>query len=112
MARYIFAVGAVLALLAADVRAEPPRPIRLMLTPAAPPTPALRYRLFPDARAKTSGNAAEVYNEVVELLAKTSLTPKAGLLDGWAEVSVELLPKDKVRKELADFDKVIELLDK
>src|SRR4051812_34975383 len=112
MMRHTLAVGAVLALLAANARAEAPKPIRLTLTPAGPPTPALRYQLLPDARLKTSGDAAKVYQEVIDQLAKTSLTPKAGLLDGWTAVPLDLLPKEKVRKELAEFDQVCELLDK
>ncbi len=50
--------------------AQAPKPIRLWLTPAKPPTPALRYQLLPDARITTSGNAADTYHQAVDWLAK------------------------------------------
>jgi len=111
--RFLFALGAALALCASAARAAGPPPIKLWLTPAKPPTPALKYQLLPDARVATSGNAADVYREVIEQLAtKTSLTPKLELFSGWAELPLKSLPKEDVRKELAPFDKVYELLDK
>jgi hypothetical protein len=110
--RFLFALGAALALCASAAPAAGPPPIKLWLTPAKPPTPALKYQLLPDARVATSGNAADVYREVIEQLNKTSLTPKLELFSGWAELPLNALPKEDVRKELAPFDKVCELLDK
>src|SRR5262249_44741021 len=112
MTRYLCALGAALALAASAARGQAPPPVKLWLTPAKPPTPALKYQLLPDARVTTSGNAADVYKEVIELLAKTSVTPKAELFRGWTDLPPSLLPKEKAREELAAFDKVFELLDK
>jgi hypothetical protein len=112
MNRCWLALGALVALGVPPASAAGPPPIKLLLTPVKPPTPALKYQLLPDARVMASGDAASVYQEVIELLNKTSVTPKAELFDGWAELSDGVLPKEKVRKELAPFDKVYELLDK
>jgi hypothetical protein len=112
MTRFLCALGAVLTLGAAAARAAAPPPVKLWLTPAKLPTPALKYQLLPDARVATSGNAANVYREVIEQLAKTSVTPKAELFSGWTELPLNVLPKENVRKELAAFDKVYDLLDK
>src|SRR5690242_7646973 len=112
MKRYGFAASAVLVLLVSSASAQAPPPIKLLLTPARPPTPALRYQLLPDARVRTSGDAAAVYKEVIELLAKTPVTPKASLFNGWTEEPVDRFPTKEARKELAEFDKVFELLDK
>jgi hypothetical protein len=92
--------------------ADPPTPIKLTLTPAKPPTPGLRYQLLPDARLLTSADAAPVYREVIELLAKKLHDQNALLLDDWSQAPLDRLPKDEVRKFLADYDDVYRLLDK
>jgi hypothetical protein len=101
-----------LALGASAARAADPKPIKLWLSPAKAPTPALRYQLLPDARVQTSGNAADVYKQVIEQVAKTPVAPKAELFLGWTELPLSSLPKEKVREELAPYEKVYELLDK
>jgi hypothetical protein len=92
--------------------AEASPPIKLTLTPAKPPTPALRYQLLPDARATISGDAAPIYREVTALLAKKLHNQNAPLFDAWYEMPLDRLPKDAVRKLLADYEDVYELLDK
>jgi hypothetical protein len=92
--------------------AQPPKPIPLLLTPAKPPTPALRYQLLPDIRLTTTGNAADIYKQVAELLAKHVFNQDAELFDGWSKAPVERLPKEAMRKKLAEYDDVYELLDK
>ena len=53
-----FGLGCVvLAAFVSSASAQAPKPIRLWLTPAKPPTPALRYQLLPDARITTSGSS-------------------------------------------------------
>jgi hypothetical protein len=90
--------------------ADDPAPIKLLISPARPPTPALKYQLLPDARINITGNAADVYNEVIEQLAKMP-----GGTSGFYELNelpLHELPKEQVRKALAAYDKVFELLDK
>ncbi len=100
------------AVLVSSAPAQTPKPIRLWLSPAKAPTPALRYQLLPDARVATSGNAAEVYQQVIDLLTKKSLGSEAMTLYEWSELPLNRLPKDDVRKTLAFFDEVYELLAK
>jgi hypothetical protein len=92
--------------------AEPPPPIQLTLTPAKPPTPALRYQLLADARVTISGDAAPIYKEVTALLAKKLHRQNAPLFDAWYQMPVDQLPKDAARKLLADYEDVYALLDK
>jgi hypothetical protein len=92
--------------------AQAPKPIRLWLTPAKPPTPALRYQLLPDARVATSGNAADIYHKAVDWLAKNPLGSAAEGLSDLATTPLNQFPKDNVRKELAAYQEVFQLLDK
>ena len=41
--------------------ARPGDPIQLVVSPAAAPKPSLKYRLIPDRRDLTPGNAATLY---------------------------------------------------
>ena len=93
-------------------RAQEPKPIRLWLSPAKPPTPALRYQLLPDARVVTAGNAADVYQQVIDLLAKKPRVQEATLTGSVLDVPLNRLPNDEVRKELAPYNDVFALLDK
>jgi hypothetical protein len=56
----VFLVLAALAIPAA-AQAPPPEPIKLTLSPAAEPVPALKYPLLPELSEKTPGNAALLY---------------------------------------------------
>ncbi len=92
--------------------AQAPQPIPLLLSPAKPPTPPLRYQLLPDGRLLTPDNAATVYQQVIDQLAQTPVGPNGILLSEWRELPPQQLPRDAVRKELAVYDKVYALLDK
>lgn len=46
---------------AAAATGQPPEPIRLTIRPAAAPVPALKYRLLPEMRDLTPGNAVILY---------------------------------------------------
>jgi hypothetical protein len=67
MLRNSLICGVIVAALVSSASAQEPKPIRLWLTPAKPPTPALRYQLLPDARVSKSGNAADIYGKVIEV---------------------------------------------
>jgi hypothetical protein len=84
----------------------------LLLSPAKPPSPPLRYLLLPDARLLIPGNAADVYGQIADLLAQNPLGPNGTLFDEWRQLPPEDLPREAVRKQLASYAKVFELLDK
>src|ERR1700722_13431863 len=96
--------GVIVAAFVSTASAQEPKPIRLWLTPAKLPTPALRYQLLPDARVAQSGNAADVYRKIVELFAKKPLGQGATELSEWSDLPLNQLPKDDVRKALAEYD--------
>jgi hypothetical protein len=113
MTRYGFPLSVALILSVSIARADDPKPIRLLLTPAKPTTPALRYQLLPDARVAQSGNAADVYRKVIELFAKKPIEfKKKELYYSWARLPLDRLPKAAMRKEFAEYDEVYEQLDK
>src|SRR5205814_198924 len=93
--------------------ADGPPPIKLALTPAKLPTPALKYQLLPDARMTIAADAAPIYRRALVLLEKTwSDEKKWQRLQSWAELPLEKLPVDEMRKVLGEFDPIYELLDK
>jgi hypothetical protein len=113
MNRCCFALSAILALGASEVKADGPPPIKLTLTPTKLPTPALRYQLLPDARLTIAGDAAPIYRQAIVLLEKSWSNEKSWqLLNSWDELPLDKLPKDEMRKVLAEFDNIYELLDK
>ena len=91
--------------------AQPPEPIKLTLTPAKPPTPALRYQFLPDSRILVSGDAAPIYKQVIPILEKLDNQKKLQI-HAWADMPLDQLPKEEVRKQLAELDEVFKLLDK
>src|SRR5947209_6140461 len=86
--------------------AQPPKPIRLYLSPAKPPSPPLRYRLLPDGRETIAENAAPIYQEVHDLLAKRGHRDNVELFSEWEQTPPDRLPKDTMRKVLAGYDDV------
>ena len=111
MRRCCVALSTVLVLCVSSASAEEPAPIKLMLTPAKPPTPALRYQLLPDSRILVSGDAAPIYKQVIPILEKLDNQKKLQI-HAWADMPLDQLPKEEVRKQLAEFDEVFKLLDK
>jgi hypothetical protein len=117
MSQRLLAAGC-LALLAAapPAPAQEVRPVRLVLRPAAAPTPALRYRLLPALVEKTPGNAVEHYQKAIDALVKARKA--AGENDPTKRVSAWLnrapaeLPCDAVRKFLADYRELFALADR
>jgi len=83
---------------------RPGDPIRLAVSPAAAPKPSLKYRLYPDRRDLTPGNAATLYYR-----AMASFVENAALLkeirepywSEWLETPLKDLPMDQVREKLA-----------
>jgi hypothetical protein len=85
--------------LAAVVRAEEQKPVRLTLHPMAAPTPALKYRLLPKVTDMTSGNAAVPYGKVTaeegHFFSDRALWDKID--DVWREMPLDQLRKEEIR---------------
>src|SRR6516225_2858591 len=107
MKRTSFAALLVLAGCVTAAPAAPPPSIKLTLTPAKPPTPALRYQLLPDGRKTITGNAATFGHEVIDRVLSKGYD-KSQLFSAWSELPVEKLPREEARKELAEYNEVFE----
>ncbi len=92
----------------APARAEIPRspaiPIPLAVGPAAAPKPSLKYRLYPDRRDLTPGNAATLYYRAMASFVENSALLKEirePYWSEWLETPLKDLPMDQVREKLA-----------
>jgi hypothetical protein len=98
-------------LAAAPARGQAPgEPIRLTLHPAAPSSPALRYRLLPELIEQAPGNAAELYKKAVPLLKVSADDDKQ--FDEWEKLAPERLPVAEVRRVLATYQEGLDLIDR
>lgn len=81
---------------AAPLRADDDEgPVKLTLHPMAAPTPALKYRLLPEATKRLTGNAAVPYGKVTaEEMTYFKKYAQADVIDTWQE-----MPLDKIRAE-------------
>jgi hypothetical protein len=89
--------------LAAQTR-QPGDPIPLTLTPTAPPTLSLKYRLLPDRHDQVPGNAATLYYRTEALFVENGdllTNVKAAVWSTWAETPLKELPLDEVGNRLA-----------
>jgi hypothetical protein len=118
MSKCPLAAGCLVLLAAAlPAPAQEVRPVRVALRPAPAPSPALRYRLLPALSEKTPGNAVEHYRQAVA--AMEAARKAAGGEDApgkripaWLELAPSELPRDAVRKFLADYREVFPHLDR
>lgn len=93
-------------------------PTTITLRPAAEPVPALKYRLVPERRAQTPGNAAVLYHRAI-LLASERRTfqvgadknPSAGIranayttLYEWSNGPIAAIPRGPAAQVLAQFE--------
>jgi hypothetical protein len=88
----------------------------LTLHPAPLPSPALKYRLLPELRSQTAGDAVPLYNEAVDkhqAAMKEFLQARPDYsFSKWTEMPLKELPCDELRKALEPFKAVLELIDK
>jgi hypothetical protein len=99
---------AALLLLAAAVPAafadtKPGDPIRIAVAPAASPKPALKYRLYPDRRDLTPGNAATLYyRAMASFVENSALLKEIGqqYWYDWLDTPVKDLPLEQIREKL------------
>ncbi len=99
------------------VLAQDMGPIKLSLTANPAPVPALRFALLPELRGQTPGNAAVHYRKVADLLGKVPADREERgrvfrQLDSWEPMPVARLPRAEVRKVLAMYQDVLQLLAK
>jgi hypothetical protein len=94
----------------AAARAQAPEPVRLTLHPAAPVSPALRYRLLPELIEQKPGNAAEHYKKAVPLLKITADDSKQ--LEEWEKLPLDRLPCEEARRLLAGYKEALDLIDR
>jgi hypothetical protein len=91
-----------LAAIASPVAAQaPPQVKKLTVAPAAPPSPALKYKLLPELRDMTPGNAALFYQRAHSpdwwaILSKQK-TLEGEKLDSWLELPLDKLPRQETR---------------
>ncbi len=86
-------------------------PTELVLTPAKPPVPSLRFTLLPELREQSPGNGATHFQKAGELLAKMPGTLNLHISQ-WQQLPLADLPRDEVRKVLAEYKEPLELLHK
>jgi hypothetical protein len=91
------------AALAAPAAAQEYTPIKLTVSPAAAPSPGLKYRLLPDPRTLTPGNAATLYQRTLAMFVENQnllADLKAGPWDDWRSLPLEEWPKGDVAPRL------------
>ncbi len=84
--------------------ARPGDPIQLVVSPAAAPKPSLKYRLMPDRRDLTPGNAATLYYRAMASFVENPVLLKEIREQYWSEwlaTPVKDLPMDQVLQKLA-----------
>jgi hypothetical protein len=83
--------------------AKPGDPIQLVVGPAAAAKPSLKYRLIPDRRDLTPGNAATLYYRAMASFVENSQLLKEireQYWYDWMETPVKDLPMEQVREKL------------
>jgi hypothetical protein len=81
------------------------------------PSPALKYRLLPDLRTETPGNAVPLYEDAIGKLKPLERDPdqRPNLQERfpqWAEMPLKDLPRDEMRMALEPYKEILELADK
>src|SRR5262245_50980627 len=82
-------------------------PVTLAVTPAAPPVPALKYRLLPDLTDLTSANAASLYYRAILIAGKELSAEAMQKARDWRKLPSGQLPRDEVRSFLGPYRKAL-----
>ncbi len=107
--RTIFTIGCALLCCAATVQAaDDVRVVKLAVSPATRPVPAMKYRLTPTDRELVPGNAAALYYRAILQLVETRHLERgnadnsvmAAANGDWLELSPDQLPRDAGAKAL------------
>lgn len=90
------------------VLAQPPTSVTtLNVHPAPAPVPALRYRLLPDVRELSPGNAALYYHRAIELRGGFREDGLPERIDQWLAKPLSQLPKNEVREVVEHLANVL-----
>src|SRR5260370_29075027 len=116
MTRFVLSFSA-LFLAVSLSRAKDDGPVAATLHPAPLPSPALKYRLLPDLRSQTTGNAVPLYEEAIGKLKPLERDPDERpnwqeRFPQWSQMPLKDLPRDEVRKALEPYKEILELADK
>src|SRR5260370_8234747 len=116
MTRFVLSFSA-LFLAVSLSRAKDDGPVAATLHPAPLPSPALKYRLLPDLRSQTTGNAVPLYEEAIGKLKPLERDPDERpnwqeRFPQWSEMPVKDMPRDDVRKALEPYKEMLELVEK
>lgn len=100
--RTLLCLAAALVLPAAALAQDGPRVVKLALTPAEPPTPALKIRLLPELRELRPGNAAVFYQRAhsPEWTGLLRRHPDVERWIDWLELPLGKVPFDRVESLL------------
>jgi hypothetical protein len=96
--------------------------IKIAITPAAEPKPALKFQLLPGFLDRKSGNAAMMYEKIALQLTSIDADKKAvpspageksiwEKIPDWLERPLAEFPRDEARETLADFKRILDGLD-
>lgn len=80
---------------------------KLLLSPAAEPAPAMRYRLLPLQLDKKTGNAALLYYAAAALCPNGKDDSVSDKIAEWRDVPVDELPRKEVERALSSFSKCL-----
>jgi hypothetical protein len=114
MSRPLACLVALLTAASVATAQQPGEPTPLTLTAAAAASPALTYRLLPQGRDLTPGNAAALYYRSLAVFAenRTLLDElNGGQWDKWLGMPLAEMPLDQVAGKLEAFDGVLRELD-
>lgn len=93
LAIYLAIIVASVAVVRADGPAtRPSKIIKLTVTPAAQPSPALKYQFLPDVMDQTPQDAAPLYREIE----KNFKVKDWEIIDKWLKMRLDKLPRKKV----------------
>jgi hypothetical protein len=85
---------------AQNVSEDAPKEIRLTVTPAGEPKPAMKYLLLPEPLDRKRGNAAMLYLKPMKLLDDKKLDPYRKKLGDWLKLPANELPRSEIQKML------------
>lgn len=108
MLNRLILIAVFIILSAAFAAGAAPEPMKILLDPGAPPSPALRYRLLPDYAEQTPGNAAPIYVVAFAILPRDA--GAADRLGALLSVPLDQLRAKDVAQLLKDHEGAFEQL--
>jgi hypothetical protein len=87
--------------------ADEPPVVRLMVSPAAEPVPALKYRLLPTLAEQTPGNAALDYSHAVNRDMPRFDQNKVNRPNSWLDLPPDRLPVKELETTLASYARAL-----